>query len=137
MPSGYEPGAYIKGKAVNLGSTTLGAGTAVTADLDTAGYSVLVVMFRIGNATTPATAAGDCTASVHFYEDDGTTLFPAGIVAGISSDFSLRSASLTSNVAYISTRYNIAGVDKVQLRLTNSNVAPLQGATITYFLSRY
>lgn len=123
-----------KGKVINLGSGTIVAGGNVQADLDVTGYSTLIVLARIGNGTTPATAAGDISYSVVAYEDDGVTLFPAGQVLGINADLALRAASLSGNVAWKADRYSLGGIDKVRVALVNNNVAPLQGGTVIYYL---
>lgn len=140
MPSGYLAGAYLKGKVINNGTTTVAAGGTVQADLDTAGWNTLIVMFRIGNGTTPATASTDLSnPAVVPYEDDGVTLWNGGTVNnnGMSPDLTVRSATLTSNVAYVAFRYSVVGIDKVRVAITNNNVAALQGATAIYYLSRF
>src|SRR5258706_10628260 len=53
-----QPGdhVYASGKAINLGASTLAAAATSTVDLVTAGYQSALLLARIGNATTPATA---------------------------------------------------------------------------------
>lgn len=127
---------YAKGKAINNGVTTIAAAGNIAADLVTTGYQWLFVLARLGNATTPATAAGDISYSVCAYEDDGTTLFPSSQVAGINADFAARVATLTSSFAWKADRYNLGGIDKVRIVLVNNNVAPLQGGTVIYYLQK-
>lgn len=136
-----DQGGPPKGSAcivpVDNQTTTLGSTSTVTADVDVSGYSVLTVLYRIGNATTPATAAADLTPALTVYEEDGTTIFPGGAVGfGIASDANIRTANLGSNIAFIGHRYNVVGIDKVQVRITNNNVAPLQGAKAIAYLQR-
>lgn len=135
-PSGGRK-PFSKGRAIDNGAATLGAGTTAAADVDTTGYTYLTVLWSIGNATTPATASGDCIGTVAFYEDDGVTAWPAGITGitpGLAAEYTPKAQTLTSSVAYAAVRYNIAGVDRVSVMLKNNNVAPLQAAQAIFYL---
>lgn len=125
---------FAKGKAINNGATTVAASGTVTADLITVGYVTLEILFRLGNATTPATAAADLNGFLQAYEDDGSTIFGGGGV--IVPDVTQAAAILASNVAYIAKRYVLGGKDKVRVAIINNNVAALQGATAVYFLQK-
>lgn len=129
---------YAKGKIINNGATTLAASGVAVADLATAGFTTLVVSFRLGNATTPATASGDITAGVTPYEDDGVTLPNGGTTttAILTPDVVLRAATLQTNVAFYIARYVLGGMDKVKVSILNNNAVALQGATATYFLQK-
>jgi hypothetical protein len=139
MPDGFPSGGSFKGRAFNLGSTTLAANASLQADLDTAGFSQLLVMARIGNASTPATAAGDLGLFISYYEDDGTTLFPAPLATGFSVTASAQivSAALSAPVAFTAVRFDLAGVDKVHFQLKNMNgTTAFQGASLSWYLKR-
>lgn len=131
---------YASGKLINLGVSTIGAaGGAAQADLVTAGYQYLTVMARLGNATTPATAAADLALSMQGFEDDDTIPFPNPVAGPVTfnADVVLRAISLTGNVAYIAQRYLIAGISKMRGYITNNNATTaLQGATLIYFLQK-
>lgn len=131
---------YASGKLINLGVTTIAAaGGAAQADLVTAGYQYLTVMARLGNATTPATAAADLAFSMQGFEDDDTTPFPNPVSGPVTfnPDLALRAISLTTNVAYIAQRYLLAGISKMRGYITNNNATTaLQGGTIIYFLQK-
>lgn len=129
---------FAKGKVINLGVTPLGAGSNTSADLVTTGYQYLTLLARLGNATTPAGAAGDLTLNLAAYEDDGTTVFPGGLTgaAGITADQVIRAAALSGNFAQVGNRYILGGIDKVSVKLTNNNIGALQGATAVYFLQK-
>lgn len=133
---GFPVHGFAKGRAVDLGSTTLANGGFAVADLETAGFNTLTVLYRIGNATTPATAATDAVAVATFYEDDGTTLFPAGVAANIIPDVTVRAASLSGSTAFIAWRFYLRGIDRVRVGISNLNASPLQGATVIYYLAR-
>lgn len=121
-------------KIINNGAATLGAGATAWADLNVVGFSTLTVVFRIGNATTPATAAGDCNAGIGYYEDDGVTMVPPLGAAYMLPDTTVRAATLTGSYSYSVLRYNVASLSKVRVQLTNNNVAALQGATAVVYL---
>lgn len=127
---------FAKGKTINLGVATIGAGNAATADLDVAGYKYLTVLGRIGNATTPAAASGDLAVSICPYEDDGVTMFPPAVQATLAADTTIRAASFTAPYAYIALRFLVAGLDKVLTKIQNNNAGALQGGTLAYFLQK-
>jgi hypothetical protein len=123
---------YAKGKAIDLGATPLGTGATSTADLVTTGFATLIALWRIGNATTPATALGDLTAFISPYEDDGSTVFPTAA----TPDLVVVAAALSGNFAVAGRRYTLGGIDKVKISLTNNNAGGLQGARAVYFLQK-
>lgn len=127
---------YASGKAINLGVTPLTAAATSTVDLVVAGYQSMLLLGRIGNVTTPATALGDLILTVMGYEDDGTTKFPGGVAAGaaLAATSTPIAAALTTNVAYTAQTFDLKGFDKLNLNLKNNNVANLQGATLIYYL---
>jgi hypothetical protein len=127
---------YSKGKAINLGVATIASGANVAADIITVGFVSMVIQARIGNATTPATAAADISYSLVPYEDDGTTLFPAGQALGMNARLALRGVSLGTNVAFKADLFDLGGVDKIRVFLVNNNVGALQGGTVIYYLQK-
>lgn len=112
-------------KAINQGATTTGAGTTVVARVTTNGFSGLVVIAKIGNGTTPATAAGDVIVSVQPYDDDGTTINATNLTPTTTG-----TATLTGNIAAIVATYDLHGLENVQVSLKNNNVAALQAGTV-------
>jgi hypothetical protein len=137
-PAGSFPvdHAYAKGKVVSLGTTPLvGGGGIASANLVTAGYQWLFLIARIGNATTPATAAGDIGVFASAADDDST--FPL-VIDSWSSDGTVvtRAPTLNGNTAFTVKRINLAGVDFVRVNLQNNNVAALQGGTAIYYLQK-
>lgn len=123
---------YAKGKAFDLGVSTIASGGAAFADLVTVGFAVVTIFWRIGNATTPATASGDINGYLNVYEDDGTVLY----AVGLTPDFAPVAATLSGSTAYQAKRYLLNGVDKVRVNLQNNNAAPLQGGRAVYYLQK-
>ena len=124
---------YTKGKAIDLGASTIAGGGGTSAvDLVTAGYQWLTCFAKLGNATTPAGAAGDVGLGVSAYEDDGVTQ----TIVWMTNDLNVANASLNSGIAYIGRRYNLAGIDKVRIFLQNNNAGALQGGRVVYYLQK-
>lgn len=130
---GYPDHGYAKGKVHDRAALTLAAGgTVANADLDTAGYTRLTLLCRLGTAGVPATAAGDLSVAVRAYEDDGTLVCQAALptVATITT-------ALTGGIAYSTVVIDLNGADKVQVRLQNNNASTaLPGGTVSYYLKR-
>jgi hypothetical protein len=129
---------FAKGKAINGGATPLAAAGSLTADLDCTSWQSLLILARIGNGATPATALGDLGLTVTPFEDDGTTLFPSGFAGGIPlvPVATPIVAALSAPVAYVAQKFDLLGLDKVRIAVKNNNVAGLQGATAIYELLR-
>jgi hypothetical protein len=125
---------FAKGKLINMGVATIGSGVSAVASLVTAGYQWLTCIARIGNATTPAAALGDCNFGLGLFEDDGTTTVPPNSGAFSGVDLTVIPAAFTTPYAFRGLRYNLAGLDMVRAILNNANAGALQGGTVTYFL---
>lgn len=123
-----------KGKLVDLGVATLAAGASQQGDLDTSGYTTMIVLARLGNATTPATAAGDLGIFISAWEADGVSTFPAPSGFALTPSATLIAAALSGSVAFAAFRYDIMGIDKIHYQLKNNNVGALQGARLDYYL---
>lgn len=121
-------------KAINNGVTVLGAAAGAQADVNTDGFNWLTVAFRIGNATTPATAATDINGGVSMYEDDGVTAVPPNGAAYLTPDLTVRAQTLAAPYAFLVQRYNVAGMTRVRVNIVNNNAGGLQGATAVVFL---
>lgn len=120
---------YAKGLLSNLGSTPLAATAELTVDLVTIGYASLIVLARLGNATTPASATADLNQYVLPYLPDGT-LHAQGLIPVRNG------AVLSPGVAWRTQSILLEGVEKVSVRLVNLNAGALQGARLDYFLQK-
>lgn len=72
-----------------------------------------------------AGAVGDLTVDVYPYEEDGVTVSPVALpaVAGVGY-----TSTLNGGHDYFDQKYDIQGIDKVRVIITNNNAA---GQTIT------
>lgn len=116
---------YAKGKTHNAVSIG-GGGAFVDVDLVTAGFNRLKLQMRM-----TAAAAGDLVPRVIAYEDDGVTANNDG---GIWAPF-VSGPALSAGVTYWAAMYELGGVDKVSVRMSNAN-AGAQTGTCVYFLQK-
>lgn len=116
-------------RPIDKGVLTVGAAGTAVADVATVGYMQMAVIARIGNATTPATALADVSVSVQAYDDAGV-LVPINLPVAATSPANV----LATNVANALSVYNLYGIEKVKVTLTNNNVAALQAANVVVAL---
>ena len=115
------------GRSINAQSVTKGGGV-LTADIVTAGFSELTVL-----AIESATATGaDLVLGVRPYQDDGITVLRQALAA--TSSAAPVVATGTPDSVITSQTFELRGIDKVQVQVTNNNAFADKNATVEYFL---
>ncbi|MCA1571169.1 MAG: hypothetical protein LC798_12800 [Chloroflexi bacterium] len=92
------------------------------------GYRILHLLVRMTGA-----AVGDLGAEVRPYEDDGTTLFNQPLDEETDGAVA---AVLLSGVVRRQMRFDLAGLDRAQVRIINNHATVAQTATVVASLQR-
>lgn len=115
-----------------------GAGTTATQDVNVGGSEFLTILALVGPT---ATAAGDVVLGVQPYRQDkedpttypgstgpstGTNQGSGPTIAPINlPTLETSAAVLVGGVAYVWSRYRVAGMHRVQIQVKNNNIAAL------------
>lgn len=92
-------------RPINNLTTTVAASGTVTADLVTTGFNEITLIARLGNATTPATAAADISMTVQPYDDAGNI-----VPISLPVDFTSPANTLAASIANALADYQLDGV---------------------------
>lgn len=123
--AGAHQGA--SGRVINAQSVAQGGGV-LTADIVTAGFAELTVL-----AIETATATGaDLVLGVRPYQDDGVTILRQALTATSSTTPVV--ATGTPDSVITSQTFELRGIPKVQVQVTNNNAFAAKNATVEYFL---
>lgn len=125
-----QSGAHSEasGTAINAQSVAAVGGTA-NADIVTSGFSTLTVM-----AIEQGTATGsDLVLAVRPYEADGLTLLRESLPSATSAAPAV--ASGTPDSVVTTQTFDLRGIAKVNVLVTNNNAFAAKNVTVQYFLA--
>lgn len=125
MPSGAHKNAT--GRPINAQSCAQGGGT-LNADIVTTGWATLTVF-----AIEAGTATGaDLVLAVRPYQDDGVTLLRESLPSATSAAPAV--ASGTPDSVVTTQAFDLRGVTKVNVLVTNNNALAAKNVTVEYLL---